>query len=90
MGEYNKDNSILYIASFIFGICSLLLCLVPIIGICLGIVAIFISIKADEEMQLNGETSGLAKAGLVTSSIGVIIATILSGILTGLVIHTTL
>ena len=77
MGEYNKDNSILYIASFIFGICSLLLCLVPIIGICLGIVAIFISIKADEEMQLNGETSGLAKAGLVTSSIGVIIATIL-------------
>ena len=90
MGEYNKDNSILYIASFIFGICSLLLCIVPIIGICLGIVAIFISIKADEEMQLNGETSGLAKAGLVTSSIGVIIATILSGILTGLVIHTTL
>lgn len=90
MGEYNKDNSILYIASFIFGICSLLLCLVPVIGICLGIVAIFISIKADEEMQLNGETSGLAKAGLVTSSIGVIIATILSGILTGLVIHTTL
>ncbi len=70
----------IYITSLILGLCSLLIGLIPILGLIFSIVSLVITIKAKKELKLNNEKSGLVTAGLILTIVGLIISIISFGV----------
>lgn len=73
-----KNTNGIYIASLILGICSLVFGAVPFLGLILGIVAIVICLIARKKMKINGEKSGLVTAGIITTVLGLLLATLVT------------
>lgn len=73
--DSNESESKTYsVLSLIMGILSLVFCCCSIVGIIPGIVGIILANKAKK----NGETSGMATAGLVCSIIGIVFGAIVT------------
>lgn len=73
--DSNEPESKTYsVLSLIMGILSLVFCCCSIVGIIPGIVGIILANKAKK----NGETSGMATAGLVCSIIGIVFGAIVT------------
>lgn len=80
--EKKNVTETIYIASLVLGICSILFCTIPLLGMILSIVSIIISLKARKKLKQKNENKGIVTAGIVLS----IISLILSCIITILVI----
>ena len=70
----------IYIISLILGLCSLLIGLIPIVGLIFAIISFVVAIKAKKELKLNNEKSGLVTAGLILTIVGLIISILSFGI----------
>lgn len=68
----------IYIASLVLGICSILFCAIPLVGLTLTIVSLIISVKARKKLKKYKETRGIVTAGLVLSIVGMILAIIVT------------
>lgn len=75
--EKNITETI-YIASLVLGICSLLFCAIPIIGLILSIIALIISIKARKKLKQTKENKGIVTAGIVLSIVSLVLAIIIT------------
>ncbi len=64
----------MYVASLILGLLSLILCWVPVLGTLLAIVALIISIIAVCKKEDEKSERGMSIAGLVLSSISIIVS----------------
>lgn len=75
--EKNITETI-YIASLVLGICSLLFCAIPIIGLILSIIALIISVKARKKLKQTNENKGIVTAGIVLSIVSLVLAIIIT------------
>lgn len=75
--EKNITETI-YIASLVLGICSILFCAIPILGLILSIVSVIISIKARKRLKQENENKGIVTAGMVLSIVSLILACIIT------------
>ena len=75
--EKNVTETI-YIASLVLGICSILFCAIPILGLILSIVSVIISIKARKRQKQENENKGIVTAGMVLSIVSLILACIIT------------
>lgn len=75
--EKNVTETI-YIASLVLGICSILFCSIPILGLILSIVSVIISIKARKRQKQENENKGIVTAGMVLSIVSLILACIIT------------
>lgn len=69
-GQPPKQTDGLGIASMILGILSLICCWVPFLGFLFGIIGLILGLCA---RRIDGKKSGFAIAGIITSSIGVLL-----------------
>lgn len=79
--EKKNVTETIYIASLVLGICSILFCSIPILGLILSIIALIISLKARKKLRQENENKGIVTAGIVLSIISLILACIITIIL---------
>lgn len=75
--EKNVTETI-YIASLVLGICTILFCAIPILGLILSIVSVIISIKARKRLKQENENKGIVTVGMVLSIVSLILACIIT------------
>lgn len=76
--EKKNVTETIYIASLVLGICSILFCTIPLLGMILSIVSIIISLKARKKLKQKNENKGIVTAGIVLSIISLILACIIT------------
>lgn len=72
-----KSNNAKALTSMILGIASIALCLYWFLALPAGVVGLVLAILSKKEIeQGNGTNAGMAKAGLITSIVGIALAVI--------------
>ncbi len=70
-----KKSNGMAVASLVTGICSIVLCWVPILGLVSGILGIVFFVKAKKAIEIDPSltsTKGMATGGMITGIIGLV------------------
>lgn len=76
--EKKNVTETIYIASLVMGICSILFCAIPILGLILSIISIIISIKARKRLRQKNENKEIVTAGIVLSIVSLVLTIIIT------------
>lgn len=81
MEEYKENENITdtsAIVGMILGILSVILCWVPVIGLALGITALFLSVKGLKNSRIINKGKGFSVTGISCGSVGLVVNIIYS------------